>query len=103
MWRTGLKNSPTVAHVCHKRRLKWVPSAWGKKKYIKNPEFSASTVTFIGSRVVLKVKLAGPAKLVSIEQESRKQAKGGKRMGKWSMDLMEFCVYKLSRLQDKFV
>jgi hypothetical protein len=25
----GLKNSPTVTHACHKRRLKWVPSAWG--------------------------------------------------------------------------
>jgi hypothetical protein len=26
---TGEKNSPTVAHACHKRRLKWVLSAWG--------------------------------------------------------------------------
>jgi hypothetical protein len=25
---TGEKNSPTVAHACHKRRLKWVLSAW---------------------------------------------------------------------------
>jgi hypothetical protein len=25
----GLKNSPTVTHSCRKRRLKWVPSAWG--------------------------------------------------------------------------
>jgi hypothetical protein len=25
----GLKNSPTVSHACRKRRLKWVPSAWG--------------------------------------------------------------------------
>jgi hypothetical protein len=23
------KNSPTVTHACRKRRLKWVPSAWG--------------------------------------------------------------------------
>jgi hypothetical protein len=26
---TGEKNSPTVAHACRKRRLKWVPGAWG--------------------------------------------------------------------------
>jgi hypothetical protein len=26
---TGEKNSPTVAHACRKRRLKWVLSAWG--------------------------------------------------------------------------
>jgi hypothetical protein len=29
VWWPGLKNSPTVTHACHKRRLKWVPSAWG--------------------------------------------------------------------------
>jgi hypothetical protein len=29
MWWLGLKNSPTVTHACHKRQLKWVPSAWG--------------------------------------------------------------------------
>jgi hypothetical protein len=23
------KNSPTVAHACHKRRLNWVLGAWG--------------------------------------------------------------------------
>jgi hypothetical protein len=26
---TGEKNSPTVAHVCRKRRLKWVLGSWG--------------------------------------------------------------------------
>jgi hypothetical protein len=26
---SGLKNSPTVTHACRKRRLKWVPYAWG--------------------------------------------------------------------------
>jgi hypothetical protein len=26
---TGEKNSPTVAHECRKRRLKWVLGAWG--------------------------------------------------------------------------
>jgi hypothetical protein len=26
---TGRKNSPTVTHACRKRRLKWVPGAWG--------------------------------------------------------------------------
>jgi hypothetical protein len=25
---TGEKNSPTVAHACRKRRLKWVLGAW---------------------------------------------------------------------------
>jgi hypothetical protein len=29
VWWPGLKNSPTVTHACRKRRLKWVPSAWG--------------------------------------------------------------------------
>jgi hypothetical protein len=29
VWWPGLKNSPTVTHTCRKRRLKWVPSAWG--------------------------------------------------------------------------
>ena len=29
MWRPGLKNSPTVAHACRKRQVKWLPSAWG--------------------------------------------------------------------------
>jgi hypothetical protein len=29
MWWPGLKNSPTVTYACRKRRLKWVPSAWG--------------------------------------------------------------------------
>jgi hypothetical protein len=26
---TGEKNSPTVAHACRKRRLKWVLGDWG--------------------------------------------------------------------------
>jgi hypothetical protein len=26
---TGEKNSPTVAHACRKRRLKWVLRVWG--------------------------------------------------------------------------
>jgi hypothetical protein len=29
VWWPGLKNSPTVTHACRKRRLLWVPSAWG--------------------------------------------------------------------------
>jgi hypothetical protein len=29
VWWPKLKNSPTVTHACCKRRLKWVPSAWG--------------------------------------------------------------------------
>jgi hypothetical protein len=29
VWWPGLYNSPTVTHACRKRRLKWVPSAWG--------------------------------------------------------------------------
>jgi hypothetical protein len=29
VWWPGLKNSLTVTHACRKRRLKWVPSAWG--------------------------------------------------------------------------
>jgi hypothetical protein len=29
VWWPGNKNSPTVTHACRKRRLKWVPGAWG--------------------------------------------------------------------------
>jgi hypothetical protein len=29
VWWPGLKSNPTVTHACRKRRLKWVPSAWG--------------------------------------------------------------------------
>jgi hypothetical protein len=29
VWWPGLNNSPTVTHACRKRRLKWVPNAWG--------------------------------------------------------------------------
>jgi hypothetical protein len=29
VWWPEDKNSPNVAHACRKRRLKWVPSAWG--------------------------------------------------------------------------
>jgi hypothetical protein len=29
LWWPGLKYSLTVTHACRKRRLKWVPSAWG--------------------------------------------------------------------------
>jgi hypothetical protein len=29
VWWPGIKNSPNVAHACRKRRLKWVPNAWG--------------------------------------------------------------------------
>jgi hypothetical protein len=29
VWRQENKNSPTAAHACRERRLKWVASAWG--------------------------------------------------------------------------
>jgi hypothetical protein len=29
VWWPGIKNSPKVDHSCRKRRLKWVPGAWG--------------------------------------------------------------------------
>jgi hypothetical protein len=34
---TGEKNSPTVAHACHKRRLKWVLGAWGYNWATQSP------------------------------------------------------------------
>jgi hypothetical protein len=34
---TGEKNSPTVAHACRKRRLKWVFGAWGYKWATPSP------------------------------------------------------------------
>jgi hypothetical protein len=34
---TGEKNSPTVAHACRKRRLKWVLGAWGYNWATRSP------------------------------------------------------------------
>jgi hypothetical protein len=34
---TGEKNSPTVAHACRKRRLKWVLGAWGYNQATQSP------------------------------------------------------------------
>jgi hypothetical protein len=34
---TGEKNSLTVDHVCRKRRLKWVLSAWGYNWATQSP------------------------------------------------------------------
>jgi hypothetical protein len=34
----GEKNSPTVAHACRKRRLKWVVGAWGYNWATQSPE-----------------------------------------------------------------
>jgi hypothetical protein len=34
---TGDKNSPTVAHACRKRRLKWVLGAWGYNWTTQSP------------------------------------------------------------------
>jgi hypothetical protein len=34
---TGEKNSPTVAHACLKRRLKWVLGAWGYNCATQSP------------------------------------------------------------------
>jgi hypothetical protein len=34
---TGEKNSTTVAHVCRKRRLKWVLGAWGYNWATQSP------------------------------------------------------------------
>jgi hypothetical protein len=37
VWRQENKNSATAAHACRKRRLKWVPSAWGYNWAILSP------------------------------------------------------------------
>jgi hypothetical protein len=34
---TGKKNSPTVAHACRKRRLKWVLGAWEYNSATQSP------------------------------------------------------------------
>jgi hypothetical protein len=34
---TGEKNSPTVAHACRKRRLKWAVGAWGYNWATQSP------------------------------------------------------------------
>jgi hypothetical protein len=34
---TGEKNNPIGAHACHKRRLKWVPGAWGYNWATQSP------------------------------------------------------------------
>jgi hypothetical protein len=38
VWWPAVKNSPNVAHVCRKRRLKWAPSAWGYSWATRAPE-----------------------------------------------------------------
>jgi hypothetical protein len=38
VWWPGLKNGPSVTHGCRKRRLKWVPSAWGYSWATLSPE-----------------------------------------------------------------
>jgi hypothetical protein len=35
---TGEKNSPTVAHACRKRQLKWVRGAWEYNWATQSPE-----------------------------------------------------------------
>jgi hypothetical protein len=34
---TGEKNSPTVAHACRKRRLKWIFGTWGYNWATQSP------------------------------------------------------------------
>jgi hypothetical protein len=44
VWWPGLKNSPTITHVCYKRRMKWVPSAWGNGWATLSPEVTNTEV-----------------------------------------------------------
>jgi hypothetical protein len=48
VWWTGLKNSPTVTHAFRKRRLKFVPSAWGYSWATLSPGVSLSSRLGVG-------------------------------------------------------
>jgi hypothetical protein len=51
---TGEKNSPTVAHACRKRRLKWVlPPGWGLEHRASNP-VSAKNLTAVESSTIVE-------------------------------------------------
>jgi hypothetical protein len=53
---TGEKNSPTVAHTCRKRRLKWVlPPGWGLEHRASNP-VSVKNLTTIETSTILKLR-----------------------------------------------
>jgi hypothetical protein len=54
MWWPGLKNSPTVTHVCRKRRLKWVPSAW---EYINTEILTSRLVVSRGLKIQPRKKI----------------------------------------------
>jgi hypothetical protein len=52
---TGEKNSPTVAHACRKRRLKWVlPQVGGLEHRASNP-VSAKYLTAIEPSTIVKL------------------------------------------------
>jgi hypothetical protein len=52
---TGEKNSPTVAHACRKRRLKWVlPQVEGLENRASNP-VSVKNLTAIETSTIIKL------------------------------------------------
>jgi hypothetical protein len=53
---TGEKNSPTVAHACRKRRLKWVlPHVGGLEHRASNP-VSVKNLTALETSTIVKLR-----------------------------------------------
>jgi hypothetical protein len=70
---TGEKNSPTVAHACRKRRLKWVlPPGWGLEHRAINP-VSVKSLTAIETSTI--VKLLRPDVPVGTKKKKKKKKK----------------------------
>jgi hypothetical protein len=58
---TGEKNSPTVAHACRKRRLKWVLSQVGGLEHRASNPVSVKNLTAIETSTILKMRPYVPA------------------------------------------
>jgi hypothetical protein len=51
---TGERKSPTVAHACRKRRLKWYSPGWGLERRASNP-VSVKNLTAIETSTIVKL------------------------------------------------
>jgi hypothetical protein len=66
---TGEKNSPTVAHACHKRRIKLVFGGWGYNWATQSPGDMNMEIWF--SRLGLGVGLTTPHRKKSIVRKPK--------------------------------
>jgi hypothetical protein len=69
VWWLEDKNSPNVAHACRKRRLKWIPIAWGYSWVTQSPGVTNNEAW--PSRLGLSVGLAAPARKIPAIRKSK--------------------------------